>query len=241
MVYIVFNILLTISLIVFTVQVNKKIKDQTITIPSLPAAMLFNDLSSCVFTLILVVKEFGYETFVSTMMRFVFLGEGVAFVILCFAFIEMGSKKEFKLANLFKFLLIGFIFYIVFFKIRIIKLSPDYGFTIKSDSVFHGFFKYIIPLDWFQFYNIFTKFVLPIVGFLFLILLQEHNNAPQLEKFQASIIASAFVLMWIIFITVNFVSTEALLVAYLYMFANLLFNGFANCDWWNYQLLHKCR
>ena len=219
MVYIIFNILLSISLIFFTNQVSKKIKDQTITVVSLSVAMLFSVIASVLFSVILIVKEFDYSTFVSIAMRLVLAVEGFAMTVLSFALIEMGCKTQHKIATFFKYLAYAFIIYVVFFKFDVISLSGTSGIMISSEFLTKNFFTKYVPIRWLDLYVIVIKYILPIIGFLFLALLQERHNATQLEKFQTFIIGAAFIFMWLISISIEYIAKASLNTSYLYMFA----------------------
>ena len=218
MVYIILNVILSLSLIFFTHQVNKKIREQVINTFSLSVALLFNSIASVLFTVLMIVKEFGHVVFVGVSMRLVLLLEGIALIILSFSLIELGCKRKHAFANIVKYILFVSVIYISFFRISYVELSPQYGLMIDSNFIFKGYLRNFLPIRWYDLYVVLTKFIVPIVGFLYLVLLQEHNSATQLERYQTSIVGSAFLVMWIIYLVLMFIATKALLISYLYMF-----------------------
>ena len=219
MVYIIFNILLSISMIFFANQFNKKVKDQIIEAVSIPVAMLLTIIATCLFTLLLVVKEFGYKAFVTFGMKLVFTAEGCGLVLLSYSLIELGQATKHKLLIGIKYLLYAVVVYIVFFKITIIELDPKFGMRVLSPFVFKGFFRHFVPIQWFELFNLFFRFVLPLFCFIVLIMLQERHGVTQLEKLQSIIIGSSLVLMWFVYLVVRYVSHTSGNTRYLYMFS----------------------
>lgn len=221
MVYIFLNILVVVFLGFFTYLVDKKVKVDNIGVSSLSISMLLATVEGIIFALIVAFKNFWFEALVHRVMQLLFCLNGIFFVMLSFALIEIGLEKRHTIISVIKWVLYAFAIYFVFAHFDKIDVSLENGVIIQSEFIFAPDVRKFFPWTWVTLFAAIFRYIIPTVCFVFLMLLQE-NKATQLEKYQTIVIGEAFILMWVITSVISFVAQKvpafSLLFQYAYLF-----------------------
>lgn len=220
MVYILLNAALTIFLGLFTYRVDKKRKTDTFEVSGFAIALLLTAIEAGMFFLTLLCKNLIYDTFTFQFMRLVFCLDGFVFVTLCFTFIKIASKESHTLVKAIKIFAYIFVVYIVYSKFNSIDVSYENGIIIGSEYLFPAEARKFFPWTWFTLYTALFRYALPVVGYIFLLLLQE-NKANQLEKYQTLFLGEGVVLMWIVNYLVTFIANASPAFSLLFIYSHL--------------------
>ena len=221
MIYVYLNIAVVLFLGFFTHLMDKRVKSDNIGLGSLSIAMLITTIESIIFLLIIAFKNFWFDALTTQAMKLVFSLDGIFFTMLSFSLIEMGLNKKVNLVRLIKYLLYLFSVVIVYAKFSTIDVSLENGIIIGSEFLFYNPARKFFPWTWVTLFTALYRYIIPIVGFLFLTMLQE-DKVTQLEKYQSAVIGEGFLILWLISFAIKFISSInpsfSLLFLYAYLF-----------------------
>jgi hypothetical protein len=221
MIYIILNIVCAIFIIFFTHLIDSKTKSDNLGVTSFSVAMLVTAIESILFVLVLIMRYTNFEALIVPVMRICLSLDGIAFVIVSFGIFEIGRPRRLLITSILKYVLIAFSIFIAFFKFTTIDISFEHGIVIASEYLIPAPARDFFPLTWSSLFTYLFRYIIPITGMLFLVILQEDKNATQLEKYQTSVMAEGILLMWAINLAIKFISTSAPAFSLLYMFSYL--------------------
>ncbi len=221
MIYIILNIVCAIFIIFFTHLIDSKTKSDNLGVTSFSVAMLVTAIESILFVLVLIMRYTNFEALIVPVMRICLSLDGIAFVIVSFGIFEVGRPRRLLITSILKYVLIAFSIFIAFFKFTTIDISFEHGIVIASEYLIPAPARDFFPLTWSSLFTYLYRYIIPITGMLFLVILQEDKNATQLEKYQTSVMAEGILLMWAINLAIKFISTSAPAFSLLYMFSYL--------------------
>ena len=221
MIYIVLNIVCALFIVFFTHLIDKKVKSDNLGVSSFSVAMLVTAIHAILFVLVLIMRYTNFEALIVPVMRICLSLDAIAFVVVGFGIFEIGRPKKSLNASLIKYALIVFAVFISFFRFTTIDVSFEHGIVIASEYLIPAPAREFFPLTWTSLFTNLYRYIIPIVGMLFLVILQEDKNATQLEKYQTSVMAEGILLMWAINLAIKFVSTTAPAFSLLYMYSYL--------------------
>ena len=153
-------------------------------------------------------------------MRIIYTLEGIFFVILSYGLLENADIKHHKAAKILKYILFVFSFFIAFRQFTVIDISLENGIITKSSFLFAGDARQYFAWNWSTIFNVLYKYIIPIVCFIFLMVLQE-DKASQLEKYQTIVMLEAFILMWVINAVIRYISVYVPAFSLLYMYSHM--------------------
>ncbi|MCR4579194.1 MAG: serine/threonine-protein phosphatase [Treponema sp.] len=221
MVYVYLNIAVALFLGFFTHLIDKKIKTDNSGFGSLSIAMLLTTVESIIFVLIIAFKDFWFDALTTQAMKILFSIDGIFFTMLSFSMIEVASSKKNNLVRLIKYALYLFAIVIVYAEFTTIDVSLENGVIIGSEFLFSNPARKFFPWTWVTLFTALYRYILPVVCFLFLTIIQE-DKATQLQKYQSALIGEGFLLMWAISFSIKFISSInpafSLLFLYAYLF-----------------------
>ncbi len=221
MIYIILNIVCALFIIFFTHLIDTKTKSDNLGVSSFSVAMLVTAIESILFVLVLIMRYTNFEALIVPVMRICLALDGIAFVIVSFGIFEIGRPRKYLITSLIKYALVLFAVIISFFQFTTIDVSFEHGIVIASEYLIPAPAREFFPLTWTSLFTNLYRYVIPITGMLFLVILQEDKNATQLEKYQTSVMAEGILLMWAINLAIKFVSTSAPAFSLLYMYSYL--------------------
>ena len=221
MIYIILNIVCALFIIFFTHLIDSKTKSDNLGVSSFSVAMLVTAIESILFVLVLIMRYTNFEALIVPVMRICLALDGIAFVIVSFGIFEIGRPRKYLITSLIKYALVLFAVIISFFQFTTIDVSFEHGIVIASEYLIPAPAREFFPLTWTSLFTNLYRYVIPITGMLFLVILQEDKNATQLEKYQTSVMAEGILLMWAINLAIKFVSTSAPAFSLLYMYSYL--------------------
>lgn len=221
MVFIFLNIAAAIFLGFFTRLMDKKVKSDNVGGNSISIAMLLTTVESVIFVLIVSFDNFWFDALTTQAMKILFSLDGICFTMLSFGLVEFAMNKRSGLVRLVKYVLYIFAVVIVYAKFSTIDVSLENGVIIGSEFLFSNPARKFFPWTWVTLFTSLYRYIIPIVCFLFLTMLQE-DKATQLEKYQSAVIAEGFLLLWLISFAIKFISSIkpafSLLFLYAYLF-----------------------
>ena len=221
MIYIILNIICALFIIFFTHLVDSKTKSDSLGVSSFSVAMLVATIESILFVLVLIMRYTKFESLIVPVMRICLSLDGIAFVIVGFGIFEIGRPKKLLITSLVKYALIIFAVFITFFKFSTIDVSFEHGIVIASEYLIPPPARDFFPLTWTSLYTYLYRYIVPVTGLLFLVILQEDKNATQLEKYQTSVMTEGVLLMWAINLAIKYISVSAPAFSLLFMFSYL--------------------
>lgn len=225
MIYLILNILVTVLLGFFTHLIDHKVKTDNVGVSSFAVAMLLTTIESTLFTVILLLKNFWFDALTASLMKIAFVIEAIFFVTLSFGLINLVKAKKRLIVQLLKIALSVIAAAIIFFKFSSIEISEKSGIVIISEYLFDEPARRYFPWTWVTVYNSVYKYIIPMISFIFLMVMQE-DKSPQIEKYQTALIGEAFVVMWAINFMINYISRSlpsfSLLFIYAYLFLYLV-------------------
>lgn len=204
MIYLFLNIIVILILSFFTHLVDQKVKSNIIGVSSFSVSMLLAACESVLFTLALLLKLGNVEALVSPLLRIVYSLDGIFLVVLCFGLIENVQLKKSGIQTVIKVVLCFFSIFVAFFKFETIEMTFENGIIITSNYIFSGNAREYFSWTWVTIFSSIYRYILPIVSYLFLLLIQEYK-ASQLEKYQDAVIGESFILMWLIGYIINYI------------------------------------
>lgn len=217
MIYLFLNIVVILILSFFTHLVDQKVKSNIIGVSSFSVSMLIASCESVVFTLALLLKLANIEALISPLLRIVYSLDGIFLVVLCFGLIENVQTKRTSIQTILKVVLCLFSIYVSFFKFTTVEMTFDNGIIITSNYLFSGTAREFFSWTWVTIFSSLYRYVLPVIAYVFLLLIQE-DKASQLEKYQDAVIGEAFILMWIIGYVINYIGATVPSFIMLYMY-----------------------
>lgn len=219
MIYLFLNIVVILILSFFTHLVDQKVKSNIIGVSSFSVSMLIASCESVVFTLALLLKLANVEALISPLLRIVYSLDGIFLVVLCFGLIENVQTKRTSIQTILKVVLCLFSIYVSFFRFTTVEMTFDNGIIITSNYLFSGVAREFFSWTWVTVFSSLYRYVLPVISYIFLLLIQE-DKASQLEKYQDAVIGEAFILMWIVGYIINFigVAVPAFIMLYMYRY-----------------------
>lgn len=217
MIYLFLNIVVILILSFFTHLVDQKVKSNIIGVSSFSVSMLIASCESVVFTLALLLKLANIEALISPLLRIVYSLDGIFLVVLCFGLIENIQTKRTSIQTILKVVLCLFSIYVSFFKFTTVEMTFDNGIIITSNYLFSGAAREFFSWTWVTIFSSLYRYVLPVIAYVFLLLIQE-DKASQLEKYQDAVIGEAFILMWIIGYVINYIGATVPSFIMLYMY-----------------------
>ncbi len=227
MIYIILNIVCVLFLIFFTHLMDSKQKNNNAGSSSLSIAMLITAIESILFVFVLIMQKTGFVALITPIMRVALAIDGIAFVTVGFGVVDMANVKRHPVITILKIILVVFSVFIAFFKFTTIDISFENGIVIASEYLISGPAREFFPITWVSLYTNLYRYVIPLAGLLFLILIQEDKNATQLEKYQTIVMGEGVLLMCLINLAIKFVSVAApafsLLYLYSYLFMYVVF------------------
>ena len=222
MVYVYLNVAVTLFLGFFTYLMDKKVKSDNVGISSLAIAMLISTVESGIFLLIIAFKDFWFDALTTQAMKIVFSLDGIFFTMLSFSLVEFAANKRNNLVRMIKYVLYLFAVVVVYAKFSSIDVTIENGIIIGSEFLFGNPARKFFPWTWVTLFNALYRYIIPVICFLFLTVLQEEKDATQLEKYQSAVIAESFLLLWLISFAIKFISSIdpsfSLLFLYAYLF-----------------------
>ena len=221
MVYIVLNIVCALFVIFFTHLVDTKAKTDNMGVSSFSVAMLVVAIQSILFVLVLIMRYCNFEALIVPVMRICLSLDGIAFVIVGFGIYEIGRPRRLVVTNIIKYALMLFSIFIAFFKLKTISVTFEGGFEIVSDYLIPNPAREFFPVTWASLFTNLYRYIIPIIGMLFLTILQEDKNATQLEKYQTSVMAEGILLMFGINLAIRFIRIASPAFSLLYLFSYL--------------------
>ncbi len=221
MIYIILNIVCALFIILFTHLIDTKTKADNSGVSSFSIAMLVKAIESILFVLVLIMKYCSFEALLIPFMRISLSLDAISFVILSFGIFEVGKPRKLAVTNIIKYALILFGVFIAFAQLKTIDISLETGLTITSNYLIPAPANEFFPLTWYSLFNGLFHYVCPIIGLLFLTILQEDKNATQLEKYQTSIMTEGILMLWAINIAITVISKAAPQFNLLRMYADL--------------------
>ncbi len=221
MIYIILNIVCVLFLVFFTHLVDSKTKADNTGGASFSVAMLVAAIESILFVMVLIMRFSNFEALIVPVMRICLTLEAISFVLVSFGIFEIGKPKKLLITPVIKYLLIVFAAFIAFFRFKTIDVSFEHGIVIASEYLISEPARQFFPITWTILFTALYRYVLPVAGLLFLVVLQEDKNATQLEKYQTTVMGEGVLLMWLINIAINFISKVAPAFTLLYMFSYL--------------------
>jgi len=227
MVYILLNVFVCGLLIFIANLIDKTVRTETYDTSGLSIALLLSIVQNIIFTLILILKDFWLDKFTNQIMKFSFAIDGISLVMLSFAFIVIGCKKENNLFRIVRFLLFAFVAFVACFKFTYVSVDFQTGVTVTSNYLFSGAARDYFPVTWTWVYFILTRFFIPGICYLGLFVMEE-NNPNQLERYQTIVLGNSILLLWISFVAMQFITSA-------YPSFNLLSNY---CNLFMYVLIY---
>ncbi len=227
MVYILLNILAMLVLAFFTHILDKNVKSNNPSVSTFSIAGLIATIESILLVSVLIMKFVHFDVLIPALMKLIAAIDGIMFVFMSSALIGFASPKKKTIATIVKYLLIFLAIYMAFFKYNTIYISLENGIFYTSDYLFTGTANILFPWTWRTVYIVLYKYLLPVVSYIFLVLLQENKNATQLEKYQTVVMGEGLVLMGLVNLGLQFVHdsmlTSSLLYIYAYLFMYFVF------------------
>ncbi len=221
MIYIILNIICVLFLIFLTHLMDAKIKTSNSGTSAFSIAMLITAIESILFVLVLIMKYSGFEALIAPVMRISLTLDGIAFVTVGFGIVDIVAPKKHVLVSILRIMFILFSVFVSFFKFTTIDISFENGIVIASEYLISGPAREFFPITWVSLYTNLYRYVIPVAGLLFLILLQEDKNATQLDRYQTTVMAEGVFLMWAINFAIKFVSTVSPSFSLLFLFSYL--------------------
>ena len=227
MIYLILNIVCALFVIFFTHLIDSKVKSDNLGVSSFSVAMLITCIESILFVFVLIMRLSDFEALIVPVMRICLALDGIAFVIVGFGIYEIGRPRKIALVSILKYVLFALALVISFFKFTTIDISFEHGIVIASEYLIPAPARDFFPLTWTSLFTYLYRYIIPVVGLLFLFMLQEDKNATQLEQYQSSVMAEGIFIMWIINYAIKLVSTEvpafSMLFLYSYLFMYVVF------------------
>ena len=221
MIYIILNIVCALFIILFTHLIDTKTKADNSGVSSFSIAMLVKAIESILFVLVLIMKYCSFESLLIPVMRISLALDAISFVIVSFGIFEVGKPRKLAVTNIIKCALILFGVFIAFVQLKTIDISLETGLTITSNYLIPAPANEFFPLTWYSLFNGLFHYACPIIGLLFLTILQEDKNATQLEKYQTSVMTEGILMLWAINIAITVISKAAPQFNLLRMYAHL--------------------
>ncbi len=232
MIYIILNVICTLFIIFFTHLIDRRTKTDNLGASSFSVAMLVTTIESIFFVLVLIMRYCNFEALIVPVMRICLSLDGISFVIVGFGIFEIGRPKKLLVTSLIKYALIIFAVIVSFIMLghgenNVIDVTFEQGIVIGSSYLIPEPARTFFPLNWNNLYIYLYRYIIPITGLLFLIILQEEKNATQLEKYQTSVMTEGVLLMWAINLAIKFIAASepafSLLYLYSYLFMYVVF------------------
>ena len=227
MIYLILNIVCALFVIFFTHLIDSKVKSDNLGVSSFSVAMLITCIESILFVFVLIMRLSDFEALIVPVMRICLALDGIAFVIVGFGIYEIGRPRKLALVSILKYVFFALAIVISFFKFTTIDISFEHGIVIASEYLIPAPARDFFPLTWTSLFTYLYRYIIPVVGLLFLFMLQEDKNATQLEQYQSSVMAEGIFIMWIINYAIKLVSTEvpafSMLFLYSYLFMYVVF------------------
>ena len=206
MIFLVLNCFLAVFFLFFTNAMDKSLKNGAIAGSDLSVSLLLTTIESIVFSFTLVMHKVWFDSLSLQLLKIVFSLDAIFFTMLSFGLIGIAKPIKSKLVKLIKYGLYVFGVYIVYFRFNAIDISLENGVIIASEYLFSGPARTFFPWTWMTVFTTLYRYVLPIICFIFLVVLRE-DNGTQLEKYQIMQIGEGFLLMWIINMVIKYVSS----------------------------------
>ena len=227
MIYLILNIVCALFVIFFTHLIDSKVKSDNLGVSSFSVAMLITCIESILFVFVLIMRLSDFEALIVPVMRICLALDGIAFVIVGFGIYEIGRPRKLALVSILKYVFFALALVISFFKFTTIDISFEHGIVIASEYLIPAPARDFFPLTWTSLFTYLYRYIIPVVGLLFLFMLQEDKNATQLEQYQSFVMAEGIFIMWIINYAIKLVSTEvpafSMLFLYSYLFMYVVF------------------
>jgi len=227
MVYILLNILAMLVLAFFTHILDKNVKSNNPSVSTFSIAGLIATIESILLVSVLIMKFVHFDVLIPALMKLIAAIDGIMFVFMSSALIGFASPKKKTIVTIVKYLLIFLAIYMAFFKYNTIYISLENGIFYTSDYLFTGTANILFPWTWRTVYIVLYKYLLPVVSYIFLVLLQENKNATQLEKYQTVVMGEGLIIMGLINLGLQFVHdallTSSLFYIYAYLFMYFVF------------------
>jgi len=220
MVYLLLNCILLALLVYFAHYLDTRIRADNFEVTSFALSILFFGIEAALFIITLFFTQIWLDTITTTAMKLVFCFDAVFFCQLSSSFISIGSKKHKSLKIFIKILFVLFALFIIFFKFKSIELNVEKGVIIESEYLFSPAARQFFPWTWVTLYTALYRYILPVAGYLSLLILQEYT-ATQIEKYQTYVIGLGIVIMWITNMAISFIAPVSPSFTLLYMFAYL--------------------
>lgn len=206
MIYLVLNCLLSVFFLVFTNIMDKTIKESSLGISDFSIALLLTSIESIAFSFTIIMHKVLFDALSMQLLKIVFSLDALFFTMLSFGLISLVRNIKNTLFKIIKLAFYVFGIYIVCFKFNSIDISLENGVIIASEYLFDGPARTFFPWTWMTVFTALYRYILPIVCFIFLIVLKE-DDGTQLEKYQIVQIGEGFVLMWLINMVIKYVGS----------------------------------
>lgn len=195
MIYIVLNLVATFIFIFFTVYTDKKLQKKSKNMNLFLTPLLLACIEGILFSIMLLINHFQNNAIVKPLLYTTFFVNSAFFVTLSVSLFSLGSEKHRLLLRLITIALLGFVIYIESTKIASAFITDKLYFHIESMPLFRGRAYSYFKFDWLFLHDFIIKIFVPILAYLFMMLIKEKENN-QLEKYQGVLIGEGIIVMW---------------------------------------------
>lgn len=221
MVYILLNVFLCIQLFFIANLVDKRIRDEAYDTSGISVSLLLCTVETVLFALVLILKDFWLTKFTTQIMKLVMALDSISIVMLSFSLLSLSRRSESALLKLFRYFIYIFILYINFFRITDIAVRLEDGVRIVSPYIFSRPANEYFPITWNTLQFIISKVILPVFGYLGL-MVSEEDTTNQLHKYRCMVIGEGIFLMWLGYAAIQFLSARYLKITLLFIYPLLL-------------------
>lgn len=221
MVYILLNVFLCIQLFFIANLVDKRIRDESYDTSGISVSLLLCTVETVLFALVLVLKDLWLTRFTAQIMKLILSLDSISIVMLSFSLLALSRRQEPVYAKIVRYAVYFFILYINFFRITDIGVRLEDGVRIVSNYLFPRPASDFFPINWYQLEFIISKVILPVFGYLGL-MVSEENSTNQLHKYRCTVIGEGIVLMWLGYAAIQFLSARYLKITLLFIYPILL-------------------
>ena len=221
MVYILLNIFLCVQLFYIANLVDKRIRDESYDTSGISVSLLLCSVEAVLFSAILILKDYWLAKFTAQIMKLVFTLDNIRVVMLSCSLLTLSRRKEPVFGRIIRYAVYIFIIYINFFRIFDIVVRLEDGVRVVSHYIFPRPASDYFPITWYQLEFIVAKVILPVFGYLGLMVAEE-DSQNQLHKYRCSVLGQGIVLMWLGYLAIQFLSTRYLKITLLFAYPLLL-------------------
>ena len=221
MVYILLNVFLCIQLFFIANLVDRRIRDESYDTSGISVSLLLCTVETVLFSLVLVLKDLWLAKFTAQIMKVIMSLDSISIIMLSFSLLSLSRKQVPAFAKIIRYVLYIFILYINFFRITDYGVRLEDGVRIASNYILPRPASDFFPVTWYTLQFIISKVVVPIFGYLGL-MVREEDSANQLHKYRCSVIGQGIILMWLGYAAIQFLAVRYLKITLLFIYPVLL-------------------